>query len=122
MSYGLEFLVSIVSAVASVTLTGLLGVIAWYLRGEIREHKKNTAVRRWLVGDPTLEEVEDKGQIDEIDRRFDRVRDDMEEQHEDMRRDIGKIRQLAERIAAQLEASEGFDFRRGGMDQPSDDD
>lgn len=111
---------ALISATASVVLTALVGAIAWYLRGEYREHKKNTAVRRYLVGDPALEEIDDEGYVDDVDDRFDELR----AQHEQVRRDVQEVKTLVERIAALLESSDDFDFTRGSArrGQQSDDD
>lgn len=114
MSIGLEIALEIVKAATGVLLTLFGAVVAYYLKKEYREHRKNTAVRRYLVGDPTLEEVDDEGQLDEIDTRFDQLRADMEEQHAEVHEQLTKVHRLTERIAAQLEAHDGFDFMRGG--------
>lgn len=123
MTLGAEMLVSLISTVASVTLTAFAGTIAWYLRGEYREHRKNTAVRRWLVGDPELEEVEDEGYRDDVEERFDQLEDRIAAQHEAQRDDLGELKDLVVRIARQLEGHPDFDFYRGGssLDQYEND-
>lgn len=119
MSYGIEVFAAVVSAVASTALTGLFALVAWYLKGEYAEHRKNTAVRRWLVGDPSLEEVDDAGQISEIETRFETLADEMEAQHEHMARELDETKTLVERIAAQLESHPEHDFTRGGSSRSS---
>lgn len=112
-----EVVAAIVSSVASVVLTGFVGAIAWYLRGEYREHRKNTAVRRWLVGDPELEEVDDEGYHDSVETRFDQLEQRIDEQHREQREDLGELKELVVRIARQIESHPDFDFHRGGGDR-----
>lgn len=124
-SPGVELAISVISAAASVILTGLISVIAWYLRGEYREHKKNTAVRRYLVGDSSLEEVEDDGEIEEIDTKIDRLQDEVEAQHEIVDLRLERMHGAINRIITLLETEHDHEIERpngGQRIQPGEDD
>lgn len=114
-SLGIDFALSIISAITSVLLTGFVGAIAWYLKGEYREHKKNTAVRKWLVGDPQIEEIDD-GYREQLDGRFDELRRDMEEQHAEVADEIAQVKGLLRELVHQYEQDHD-----GSVQKPGDD-
>lgn len=114
MSFAIDLWLEVAKVVVGACFTILLGFITFYLKQEYDEHRKNTAFRRYMVGDPQLEEVEDEGELDELDTRFGDLRADMKTQHAEVRDELGAVRRLVERIAAQLEAHDDFDFTRGG--------
>lgn len=118
----LKLVLSVVSAVASVSLTAIVGLIAWYLRGEYREFKKNTAVRRWLVGDPAVEEVNDEGYAGDLNDRFDELRSDVEEVDQNLTYVVALLRRLVTQYENEhdheLDLPEGGPLFRGGTREP----
>lgn len=113
-SFALDLWLEVAKVVVGAAFTVVIGIVGYYLRHEYKEHRKNTAVRRWLVGDPQLEEVDDEGQLEEIDDRFEKMSQEMEDRHEAIASEVHETKTLVERIAYQLESHPEHDFVRGG--------
>jgi TolA-binding protein len=89
MSIGPELIIASISAAFSVLLTAIVSYIAWRGKDHIREVERNTQFRRFMTGAETLER--DKGQLSEINERFDEMRAERKQEHAETREQLEEI-------------------------------
>jgi len=94
MSIGPELIVASISAAFSVLLTGIVSYIAWRGKGFLGEVERNTQFRRFMTGAETLER--DKGQLSEINQRFDEMQAERKQEHAETRE---QLEEIEERVA-----------------------
>jgi len=89
MSIGPELIVASISAAFSVLLTAIVSYIAWRGESHLSEVERNTQFRRFMTGAETLER--DKGQLSEINERFDEMRAERKQEHAETREQLEEI-------------------------------
>lgn len=90
LGFGLDIILAGFSAFFSFILTLLAGYLAWRAKSIIQEIKRNTAARKFLLGDGELHGG-DTGYRDEVNENLNEIREKMDAEHIETRERLERI-------------------------------
>lgn len=97
-----QLIVSLIGAILSVFIAGVLTITGWYFRKYvISQVEKNSAMRRYLVGEERLDMSE--GELTIMDTKFEEMLSEQRADHEEVRQWLLYLSNYIDQLATALE-------------------